>query len=118
MVLVLGNYRRGGAVCVAVFVLDFAGGLLLMEITNQAKEAFMELVEEALRLSALGGKEPTVSIAFEGHIIPTFKLSIVRHDLVTAEYKDDGDYTIVPMKVEDIDKADEWLKITYEELRK
>lgn len=56
MVLVLGNYRCGGAVCAALFVLDFIGGVSVM---NQ--EVNQELLKALIQLATYGGIQRVVS---------------------------------------------------------
>lgn len=56
MVLVLGSDWCGGAVCVAIFVLDFAGGVSVM---NQ--EVNQELLKALIQLATYGGIQRVVS---------------------------------------------------------
>ena len=56
MVLVLGNCGSGVSICVAIFVLDFAGGVSVM---NQ--EVNQELLKALIQLATYGGIQRVVS---------------------------------------------------------
>lgn len=56
MVLVLGNCGGGVSICVAIFVLDFAGGVSVM---NQ--EVNQELLKALIQLATYGGIQRVVS---------------------------------------------------------
>lgn len=56
MALVLGNCGGGVSICVAIFVLDFAGGVSVM---NQ--EVNQELLKALIQLATYGGIQRVVS---------------------------------------------------------